>query len=126
MSEKQDTFMFKLDDGEKLYKFWFFRPAAGKDINFQYRIMTKEKVNGLLDLVSYNFKIVGGIPQKNSITHAEDITKDKIQDIVQNVMISTKTTAEEFEELDLTHFDNINEQINFLVERDRVTKEYIT
>ena len=126
MSEKQDTFMFKLDDGEKLYKFWFFRPAAGKDINFQYRIMTKEKVNGLLDLVSYNFKIVGGIPQKNSITHAEDITKDKIEDIVQNVMISSKTTAEEFEELDLTHFDNINEQINFLVERDRVTKEYIT
>lgn len=126
MIEKKDTFMFKLDDGEKLYKFWFFRPAAGKDINFQYRIMTKEKMNGLLDLVSYNFKIVGGIPQKNSITHAEDITKDKIQDIVQNVMISTKTTAEEFEELDLTHFDNINEQINFLVERDRVTKEYIT
>jgi hypothetical protein len=126
MSEKKDTFMFKLDDGEKLYKFWFFRPAAGKDINFQYRIMTKEKVNGLLDLVSYNFKIVGGIPQKNSITHAEDITKDKIEDIVQNVMITTKTTAEEFEELDLTHFDNINEQINFLVERDRVTKEYIT
>ena len=126
MSEKKDTFMFKLDDGEKLYKFWFFRPAAGKDINFQYRIMTKEKVNGLLDLVSYNFKIVGGIPQKNSITHAEDITKDKIEDIVQNVMISSKTTAEEFEELDLTHFDNINEQINFLVERDRVTKEYIT
>ena len=126
MIEKKDTFMFKLDDGEKLYKFWFFRPAAGKDINFQYRIMTKEKVNGLLDLVSYNFKIVGGIPQKNSITHAEDITKDKIEDIVQNVMITTKTTAEEFEELDLTHFDNINEQINFLVERDRVTKEYIT
>jgi hypothetical protein len=126
MSEKKDTFMFKLDDGEKLYKFWFFRPAAGKDINFQYRIMTKEKVNGLLDLVSYNFKIVGGIPQKNSITHAEDISKEKIKDIVQNVMISTKTTAEEFEELDLTHFDNINEQINFLVERDRVTKEYIT
>ena len=126
MIEKKDTFMFKLDDGEKLYKFWFFRPAAGKDINFQYRIMTKEKMNGLLDLVSYNFKIVGGIPQKNSITHAEDITKDKIEDIVQNVMISTKTTAEEFEELDLTHFDNINEQINFLVERDRVTKEYIT
>lgn len=126
MIEKKDTFMFKLDDGEKLYKFWFFRPAAGKDINFQYRIMTKEKMNGLLDLVSYNFKIVGGIPQKNSITHAEDITKDKIEDIVQNVMISSKTTAEEFEELDLTHFDNINEQINFLVERDRVTKEYIT
>ena len=121
----KETFMFKLDKDEKLYKFWFFRPEAGKEIHFEYRIITKEKTNGLLDLVSYNFKIINGIPQKNSMTHAGNISKDKIDEIVKNVMLNTNTSVEEFEELNLTGFDNINEQINFLVERDRANKEYI-
>jgi hypothetical protein len=40
-------------------------------------------------------------------------------------MEMTNTTSEEFEEIDLSVFDTIKEQIKFLEKRDRINKEYI-
>ena len=45
----------------------------------------------MLEMVSYNFKIVSGVPQKSSITRVPDISKEQLDDIVQNVMRKTKT-----------------------------------
>lgn len=81
--------------------------------------------NGLLELVSYNYKIVDNIPQKYSITRASDINKKKIKSIISNVLGMTNTSAEEFEEIDLSIFDTIEEQIKFLEKRDRINKEFI-
>ncbi|MDA3814524.1 MAG: hypothetical protein PF570_09780 [Candidatus Cloacimonetes bacterium] len=123
--QKNDPFMLRLEKGEKIYKIFIFHPEAGKEQNFEYRILTKEMKNGLLELVSYNFKIVDNIPQKYSITRASDIDKEKITDIISNVMGMTHTSNEEFEEIDLSIFDTIEEQIKFLEKRDRINKEYI-
>jgi hypothetical protein len=123
--QKSDLFMLKIDKGEKVFKIFIFRPEAGKEQNFEYRILTKELKDGMLELVSYNFKIIDDIPQKYSITRATEITKDKITDIVNNVMEMTNTTSEEFEEIDLSVFDTIKEQIKFLEKRDRINREYI-
>ncbi len=43
--------------GEKQYKFYIFRPKAGKHINFEYRILTKEKRYGMLE--DEFFKLIG-------------------------------------------------------------------
>lgn len=123
--QKNDPFMLRINKGEKIYKIFIFRPEAGKDRNFEYRILTKEMKNGLLELVSYNFKIVDNIPQKYSITRATDVSKEKIKSIISNVMGMTNTTASEFEEIDLSIFDTIEEQIKFLEKRNRINKEYI-
>ena len=123
--QKNDPFMLRIKKGEKIYKIFIFRPEAGKEQNFEYRILTKEMKNGLLELVSYNFKIVDNIPQKYSITRASDIDKEKVKSIISNVMEMTNTSAEEFEEIDLSIFDTIEEQIKFLEKRDRINKEYI-
>jgi len=42
--------------------------VAGRLYHFEYRILAKEKTNGMLEMVSYNFKIENGVPQKNSVT----------------------------------------------------------
>ncbi|MEA2096889.1 MAG: hypothetical protein U9P73_09395 [Candidatus Cloacimonadota bacterium] len=123
--QKNDPFMLRIKKGEKIYKIFIFRPEAGKEINFEYRILTKEMKNGLLELVSYNFKIVDNIPQKYSITRASDIDKDKVKSIISNVMGMTNTSVDEFEEIDLSIFDTIEEQIKFLEKRERINKEYI-
>jgi len=44
----------------------------------------------MLEMVSYNFKIVSGVPQKSSITRVPDISKEQLDDIVQNVMRKAK------------------------------------
>ena len=64
---KDDNYLLRIRKGELLYKFYYFRPVAGRREHFEYRILTKEKTDGMLEMVSYNFKIVSGVPQKSSI-----------------------------------------------------------
>jgi len=122
---KHDNYLLRIGKGERLYKFYYFRPIAGRSEHFEYRILTKEKANGMLKMVSYNFKIVSGVPQKSSVTKVPEISKDQLEDIVQNVVRKTNTGPDEFEELDLSDFLTIDEQLEFLKQQDRVDTMYI-
>ena len=117
---EQDHFLIRIKKGERLYKFYYFRPMAGRHYHFEYRILTKEKINGMLEIVSYNFKIENGVPKKSSITRVPKISKEQLEETVQNVMRKTNTSPDEFEELDLSRFATIDEQIEFLKRQDRV------
>jgi len=123
---EQDHFLMRIKQGERLYKFYYFRPIAGRHYHFEYRILTKEKMNGTLEMVSYNFKIENGEPQKSSITKVSKISKEQLDQIVQNVVRKTNTDSDEFEEVDLSKFSSIDEQIEFLKCRDRIDTMYIT
>ena len=120
-----DQFLIRVEKGERLYKFFYFRPIAGRQDRFEYRILTKEKTSGLLEMVSYNFKIVGGVPQKGSITRVPEISKEQLEDIVQNMRRKTNTGPDEFEELDLSKIATIEEQIEYLKSKDRVDTMYM-
>ncbi len=123
---EQDHFLMRIKQGERLYKFYYFRPVAGRHYHFEYRILAKEKTNGMLEMVSYNFKIENGVPQKSAITRVPKISKEQLDEIVQNVMRKTNTGPNEFEELDLSRFLTIDEQVEFLKRQDRVDTMYIT
>ena len=122
---EQDHFLIRIKQGERLYKFYYFRPMAGRHYHFEYRILAKEKINGMLEMVSYNFKIENGVPQKSSITRVPEISKEQLDEIVQNVIRKTNTDTDELEELDLSGLSSIDEQIEFLKRRDRVDTMYI-
>ena len=123
---EQDHFLMRIKQGERLYKFYYFRPMAGRHNHFEYRILSKEKVNGKLEMVSYNFKIENGVPKKSSITRVPKVSKEQLDQIVQNVIRNTNTDSDEFEELDLSEFSSIDAQIEFLKRYDRVDSMYIT
>ena len=122
---KHDNYLLRIGKGERLYKFYYFRPVAGRREHFEYRILTKEKTNGMFEMVSYNFKIVSSVPQKSSVTRVPEISKSQLEDIVKNVRRKTNTSPEEFEELDISGFSTINEQIEFLKCQDRIDTMYI-
>ena len=121
-----DPYLMRINKGEKLYKLFFFRPIAGRQNHFEYRIMTKEKTNGMLEMVSYNYKIVDGIPKKTSIMRSPEVPKDKMDEMVQGMVQTTNTSPEEFEELDLSQFKTLEEQIEFLKKKDKVDTIYIS
>ena len=123
---EQDHFLMRIKKGECLYKFYYFRPVAGRHYHFEYRILSKEKINGMLEMVSYNFKIESGVPKKTSITRVPKISKEQLDQIVQNVIGKTNTDSDEFEELDLSEFSSIDEQIEFLKSQDRIDTMYVT
>jgi len=122
---ENDHYLMRIKQGERLYKFYYFRPVAGHHYHFEYRILAKEKTGGMLEMVSYNFKIENGVPQKSSITRVPEISKEQLDQIVQNVMRKTNAGPDEFEELDLSGLSSIDEQIEFLKRRDRVDTMYI-
>ena len=117
---KYDNYLLRIGKGERLYKFYYFRPIAGRHYHFEYRILTKEKTDGMFEMMSYNFKIVSGVPQKSSVTRVPEISKSQLEDIIQNVVRKTNTGPDEFEELDLSMFSTIDEQLEFLKQQDRV------
>ena len=123
---EQDHFLMRIKQGERLYKFYYFRPMAGRHNHFEYRILSKEKVNGKLEMVSYNFKIENGVPKKSSITRVPKVSREQLDQIVQNVIRNTNTDPDEFEELDLSEFSSIDAQIEYLKRYDRVDSMYIT
>jgi len=122
---KHDNYLLRIGKDERLYKFYYFRPVAGRREHFEYRILTKEKTNGMFEMVSYNFKIVSGVPQKSSVTRVPEISKSQLEDIIQNVVRKTNTGSDEFEELDLSMFSTIDEQLEFLKQQDRVDTMYL-
>ena len=122
---KHDNYLLRIGKGERLYKFYYFRPTAGRREHFEYRILTKEKTDGMLEMTSYNFKIVSGEPQKSSVTRVPEISKDQLENIIQNVVRKTNTSPDEFEELDLSMCSTIDEQLEFLKQQDRVDTMYI-
>lgn len=121
-----DPYLMRINKGERMYKIYIFRPFAGRENNFEYRILTKEKTNGMLEMVSYNFKIIDGIPQKNSIMKSPEIPKDNMDEMIQNMMISTNTSQEEFEEINLSNFKTLEEQIDFLQKKNKADTMYVT
>jgi len=122
---EHDNYLLRIRKGERLYKFYYFHPVAGRREHFEYRILTKEKTNGMFEMVSYNFKIVNDAPQKSSVTRVPEISKDQLDDIIQNVVRKTNTGPDEFEELDLSMFSTIDEQLEFLKQHDKVDTMYI-
>lgn len=124
-NSEQSPYLMRIKKGERLYKFYYFRPTALRHSQFEYRILSKEKINGKLEMVSYNFKIEKGVPKKDSVTRVPKISKKELDQIVQNVKEKTNTGADEFEELDLSGFSSIDEQIEFLKNRDRIDTMYI-
>ena len=119
-------YLMKIGRGERLYKVFFFRPIAGREWHFEYRIMTKEKSNGMLEMVSYSFKTVSGSPVKSGVMRVPELSKRDLESIVQNMVKRTNTGDDEFEELDLSCFSNLEEQIEFLKAHDRADTMYIT
>ena len=40
---EQDHYLIRIKQGERLYKFSYFRPMAGRHYHFEYQILTQEK-----------------------------------------------------------------------------------
>ena len=117
--------ILEIEKGERFYKFFFFRPFWGRAKRFEYRIFTKLKVDGNLAVAAYNFKIENGQPQKGEVLSAPDVPPSELMSIVQGVMRRTNTSPQEFEELDLSRFATVEEQIEYLKTSGRADLSYV-
>lgn len=117
--------LLNIQKGERMYKWFIFRPAWGRAAGYELRILTKEKVDGTLEFVSYNYLIVNGQPIKRDINREPNMRKEHLDAVVQTILEGIQATPEELEIVDLTGFPTVDAQIAYLKERDRATISYV-
>jgi len=121
----QENQQYRMEIGvdEKYYKIYIFTPRQME--NFEYRVVTKELKNGNLELIGYNYKIFDGEGVKSQLVQATDISKNKLPDIVNQLLKLTKTAREDMREIDLGGFADYKQQLQYLESLEGVNEEFL-
>ncbi len=113
-----DSALLRMGQGEKLYKLYFFRPARGRGEYFEHRVLAKLRANGMLEMISYTVRVPSnGQPERSNVLRVPAVPTGTLERIVNHILVQTHAAPDEFEEVDLTGFDTLDEQLDHL--RDR-------
>ncbi len=109
--------------GEKLYKLYFFRPAWGRSYHFEHRVLTKQRADGMLEMISYTFRLTPqGVPERSNVLRVPEMAPEDLERVIRRILEQTHTTADEYEEVDLTGFDSFEDQLAYLHDRGLLNK----
>ncbi|MCD6289225.1 MAG: hypothetical protein J7M34_01885 [Anaerolineae bacterium] len=107
--------LLHLEEGERLYRLYFFRPAWGRSLQFEHRVLAKQRTDGKLSIISYTISVSSeGKIERSNILRVPEIPPETLEQIIDAILIQTNTSPEEFEEVDLTPFDTLEEQMERL------------
>ncbi len=107
--------LLRVSQGERLYKLYFFRPAWGRQAHFEHHVLTKQRADGMLELISYTrWSPPGGQPERSNVLRVPEMPIQALEHIIAQILAQTRTAPDEFEEVDLTGFDTLDEQLDHL------------
>ncbi|MFO7897028.1 MAG: hypothetical protein R6U84_08855 [Candidatus Cloacimonadales bacterium] len=121
--QENEQYRMQIGADEKYYKIYIFTPQ--KMDNFEYRVVTKELKNGKLELIGYNYKIFDGEGIKSQLVQASDIDKDKLPQIIEQLMKLTRTAPEDRREIELGDFADYQQQLQYLEKLPGINEEFL-
>lgn len=118
--------IMRLDKGEKMYKIFRFIPKQKQDNYFEYRILTKLKKDGNLAMASYSYKVIKGQIYKGNVMRSDSVPPKKMDSIVKGMLKTVnRQLPSSLEIIDLTKYKTIEEQVQQLVDLDKVHTQYM-
>jgi len=118
--------ILKIDKGEKMYKIYRIIPKKFPGYHFEYRVLTKVKKDGNLAMAAFNYKVVNGEIEKGNVMRSEEVPKEAMEGIINGILKQTESISPSYlDVMDLTKYDTIEEQIEKMVELDKVDTQYI-
>ena len=118
--------IMKIDKGEKMYKVYRIIPKKYPGYHFEYRVLTKGKKDGNLEVAAYNYKVVNGMIEKGEIMRSQNVPKKAMDGIVNGILKQTEKVSPSYlDVVDLTKYKTLEEQIQKMVELDKVDTQYI-
>jgi hypothetical protein len=107
--------LLQLQAGERLWKLYCFRSAAGQSTQLRHRIYTKVKADGRLALVTFAVHTpAGGQAVRSNIARVPDLPADALDRIIQAVLAQTQAAADTYEALDLSALPTLTAQLDAL------------
>ncbi len=118
--------IMSIDKGEKLYKVYRFIPKKNPGYYFEYRILTKIKTDGNLAMAAYNYKVVNGVVEKGNVMKSDDVPKKEMENLIKGVQKRIESASpSNLHIIDLTKYKTLEEQIQKMVELDKVDTQYV-
>lgn len=124
-----DADLLDMQPGERLWKCYCFH-AAGHATGLRHRIYTKRKANGRLALVTFavhNPLTTGQSDNGNArsmlvrsgIARVPDLSADDLDRVITGVRNQALATADTCEQVDLSAFATLREQVAWLETQDK-------
>ena len=121
LTDLQERDMLALESGERLWKLYCFR-ATDQANKLRHRIYTKRKADGRLALITFaahnpplaehNGDATGPIVARSALARVPDLSIADLERLVH--AMRTQADREACEELDLSHFATLKEQLAWL------------
>lgn len=103
--------LLQLQEGERLWKLYCFRSAAGQRTQLRHRIYTKIKADGRLALVTFAVHTPAhGRAVRSNIARVPDLPADALDRIIQAIVAQTQVAADAFEAVDLSALPSLAAQ----------------
>ena len=114
-SDLLESDLLQLAPGERLWKLYCFHSAAGQSTALQHRIYTKLKHDGHLAMVTFAVHTPSeGRPVRSGIARVPDLNKGALEQIIETIRRDTQARPMGYEEVDLSRFATLEEQIRHL------------
>jgi hypothetical protein len=112
--------LIEFGPGERLWKLFCFRPAAGQATRLEHRIYTKVKPDSHLGLVTFAVHSpVPGKPVRSGIARVADLPPEALDRIIHAIREETHVGPEEDAEIDLSSIASLDEQLAYLREQQQ-------
>ena len=84
------------------------------------------KKDGNLKVAAYNYKVVNGMIKKGEIMRSQNVPKKAMDGIVNGILKQTEKVSPSYlDVVDLTKYKTLEEQIQKMVELDKMDTQYI-
>lgn len=107
--------LMRLAPGERFFKFYILAEQGktpGERV--EHRIITKEHVDGSLEMVTYNAWVANGQSEKRDVIRVPSLSKPLLERIVQRVRAESDVPPDSFREIDLSQCDTVDDQLRLL------------
>lgn len=106
--------LMRLAPGERFFKFYIVSErGTAPGARVEHRIITKEHVDGSLEMVTYNAWVADGQSEKRDVIRVPSLSKPLLERIVQRVRGSA-VPPDSFREIDLSRCETVDEQLRIL------------
>ncbi len=105
----------RLAPGERFYKFYILTERApGAAGRVEHRIISKEHLDGSLEMVSYNAWFIDGQSEKRDVIRVPSLSKALLDQVVERVRTQSDVPPESFREIDLSGCKTVEDQLRVL------------
>ncbi|GAB4519485.1 MAG: hypothetical protein Kow0047_30810 [Anaerolineae bacterium] len=105
----------ELKQEERLYKIFLFRAQDGSGNFLEHRVLAKERSDGRLEMISYAIVITAdGQMMRSHTLRVRELSSQMLELAIDQILQQAGLSPEDFEEIDLTGFERLDQQIEHL------------